>query len=268
MTALLRWLMFTTLIVAGTVAGLSYPTLYGDTGLVLTPTADIIPLANFAAAVNVTRQNLPPDTATAIPVRLVYGASNRTEFALFFSEPTNKSDGGFGVAGGGVKLALLPESIDRRAPGIALGARLYTLKSPIDRDVVEGYAVFSKTLLMSGDLEEHGFVFRFHGGVSYSQYSGVVDGEFFSPFFGLSYASVEGNSLVIDYVPSQSEGITTFRESTISGALRRRLSPNFWIELGTTKPFGLGADNSYYAGLLYRYGEIGRRSDSAEVLVF
>ncbi|HEY3415857.1 MAG TPA: hypothetical protein VGM23_03140 [Armatimonadota bacterium] len=268
MSALLRWWMFITVLIGCAVAGLSYPTLYGDTGLVLVPTADIMPTGNFSLAVNVSREDLTSGTATVIPVRVTYGASDRTEFSLFFSEPTDKSEGGFDATGGGVKLSLLPENVERRTPGIAVGGRIASLRDPVGYDVIEGYAVFSKALLQSGDLEDKGFVFRFHGGVSYIQYSGAVDAEFFSPFFGVSYASVEGNSLVIDYVPKQEKGITTYRESTISGALRRRLSPNFWIELGSTKPFGQGGENSYYAGLLYHYGEIDRHADDAKVLVF
>lgn len=250
----LRRPMVAVLAAALAVAAWGYPTLYGDTGLVQIPSADVMPQTYLQLAANyATVENLVGN-APAIALRLSYGISPDTEFSLVVSQAMGEDDAGFDTMGGGIKVTIAQEDLNRRTPGIALGARAYVLRMAADRTVLDGYAVLSKALLTRGDLTGSGSLLRAHGGVSYTSYSGDLDGSFVSPFLGISYASANGNSVVLDYLPAQEDGGVTFRQSTFSASLRRKVGENFWLELGGTRPFGVGA-NKFYAGVMYHTGD-------------
>ncbi|MHB9131252.1 MAG: hypothetical protein ACYDBB_09210 [Armatimonadota bacterium] len=233
-----------------------YPTFFGETGLVLTPTADVLPVSYLQVAADYTRiDDCYGTTTKSFPLRLVYGASENTELFVFAGRIGRDSITSFEVLGAGVKLGVIKEDIYKKIPGIAVGARVYRIRQSEDTDVVDGYAVMSKAILAKGDLATDGYVVRVHGGISFTKYSGYDDSGFFSPFGGLSLVNTSGNSIAIDYIPKQSNDSVTFRESTLSGSIRRRLSDTIWLQLGATRLFGISAKKDFFLGLMYRYGD-------------
>ena len=252
MTVLMRVLSVTAALVAAIAAAWCYPTLYGDTGLVLVPTADTMPVTYFELAANY----ISVSGARMYPVRLSYGASDNTEmFVLINESKSHTSQGGFDALGGGFKVALLQEDLTTNVPGIAFGARLVELRGAVSRRIAEGYLVASKTLLKKSDaLDETGWTIRIHGCGLFTRYSGGVSENFFTAAGGVSYNNFDGTSVVVDFVPRQESNGIVFRKTGISAAFRRPLSEEFMAELGTTQPFGVGSGGSLYVGILYRYG--------------
>ncbi len=253
---LIRMRLFLLLpLLVASLAAWSFPTLYGDTGLVLMPTADVQPVSSFEGVVDFMKVSGAGKTR-AIPLRLCYGISEHTELALMISE-AREAEKGFDVAGAAVKMVLIDEESYTFIPGVAVGMRAIRLKQQglQTKDVVDGYLVLSKTMLARGDMTEDGFIIRTHAGLASTTYSGGATGSFIGPFGGASYLSASGNFVGLEFMPAQKSGATTLRENTISAVLRRPLSDNFFIEVGTTRPFGMGASNTAFAGIMYRYAE-------------
>jgi len=259
MTVLLRLLLVTAVVVAAVAASWSFPTLYGDTGLVLVPTADTLQDTFVSVAGNYAEVKTENGGRAIIyPVRFLYGGSDNLELFVTLSESsTSRAEGGFDVLGGGFKVALIQENLATDRPGIAVGARMYQTSGFIDKRVLDAYVVGSKTVFKTSDiLDQSGYTFRAHLAGFFSRQTGgnLPDENFYSAAAGVSYNNFNGTSVVVDYVPELTSHNLTYRKAALSFALRRPLSQNFAIEAGTTQPFGEGSGGKLYAGLLYTWG--------------
>jgi len=241
----------------------SYPSLYGDTGLVVMPTADIIPNTYYDLSVNYARFPDNVGGSTTYPVRLTYGASDNAELAFMLGNSTHP--GSPQVMGGTFKLSITKEDPYLNQPGLALGARIYRIRDlpgNTDRSVVDGYGVISKRLFGHTDsITEQGFVLRGHVAVTATAFSGDQTGTFISGAIGFSYQNANGSNIVADYSPLLKKDGLTFRASSVNAAIRYPLSDHFMFELGEAQLYGLGDQGTLYAGILYRYG---MRSSSGE----
>ena len=261
MTVPVRMLSLAVVLFAAMLAAWCYPTLYGDTGLVLVPTADLLPQTYVNLAFNYSRYPTTAGGSTVYPVRLSYGASDNAEFFAFYASPSHRNEGSPEVLGGGFKFSIEKEDTYSGRPGLAVGARVFQLRDlpgSTNRDAVDTYGVISKTVLSSSDsVKDTGYAVRVHGGVTYTAYSGDAagNGNFISGVFGVSYANRDGTNIVADYVPLQKENGVTYRNAALSAALRYPLSDNFMFEAGETQLYGLGDQAQLYAGILYKYGQ-------------
>lgn len=254
MTTLLRLLSVATLVVVAAITAWSYPTIYGDTGLVLTPTADVTPYTHVNLAANYTQVKTEGVTFNLFPIRLSYGVGSNVELFVLSTQASGNKEGEINAVGGGAKIALLKEELNSRVPGWAVGVRAVRFRSDQTRNDFEAYTVVSKALLSRGNLIDDGFILRVHAGASYSSYSGDVQKNFLSMFAGLSFRQANGNALAIDFVPAQKADGVTYRNATISAAFRHPLSENFWMEIGTTKPYGIG-QSTIYTGVTYHFAD-------------
>jgi hypothetical protein len=242
------------MLLATTACAWTYPTYFGDTGLVLVPTAEVVPEAtfDFAASYTTVRSDAVGD-AKMFAVRADYGVAKNTEFFVFYSNPTDDNLNAIDGFGGGVKLNLVAEDRYSVIPSIGIGVRAIELKRLANLNMVETYAVTSKTIFGRGDMVEEGFAFRLHGGATFTNWSGDASASFIKPFGGVSYENVNGNAFAIDFMPAQKKNGMTYRENALSGVLRRQLSPGFSLEAGVTHPFGMGDNGAFYMGLIYHY---------------
>ncbi len=245
---------------AATLPVLAYPTMFGDTGLVQIPTADVQREATFALGADYLPVKTPAGNTLSIPIRLCYGLSEGSEFGALIGNVRNNAIG-VNVEGASAKILLIDEDIYGKLPGVAAGLRAFRQKTAARLNAVEGYLVASKVLLARGDNIESGFTVRVHGGLMYTSYSGAVDADFTKPFIGLSYLNVNSNALVLDYLPEQKVGGVILRQATVSAALRRRLSDHFWMQVGTTRAFGPNTTDTPFAGIIYRYAETNTREE-------
>lgn len=258
MTVVLRLLLVAAVLVAAIATTWSYPTLYGETGLVLMPTADVIADTNVALAGNYAEVKTEAGgRAILYPVRILYGASDNTElFVLGAESSTTTAEGGFDVLGAGFKVALIHESLLTDMPGFAIGTRVYQTQGSIDKRIIDAYLVGSKTIFKTSDiLDEEGYTFRIHLAGFFTRYTGDLgDENFYSAAAGISYNNFNGTQVAVDFLPELTSNDITFRKSALSFVLRRPLSNEFTIEAGTTQPFGEGSGGKLYAGLIYTWG--------------
>jgi len=237
----------------------AYPTIFGDTGLVQVPTADVQPLAQFDVAANATRVSNEQSGHLKVgiyPLRVNYGLSTDTELSAVISESQGDDTESFDILGGGLKLGLLHEDLSWFTPGIAVGLRIDRVKifSSNYRESLDGYAVVSKTLLALGMRDDEKSLLRAHVGASYIRFTDD-DNEcsFVAPFLGVSYDAVDGKSLVVDYIPELKDDAMIYRQEALSAALRHPITPELIFEVGYTKPFGYSDSSSYYVGADYHF---------------
>ncbi len=259
MSTLLRLLAVAALSLMTALAAWSYPTIFGDTGLVQVPSADVVPYTFLDVGIDYTRvHNTQPGYAgafNAIPARLTYGVGTGTELSFFDSFATGEGNSKYQVMGGGIKFQAIKEDPDTLMPGWAFGARTYRMEMANERDVVEGYTVFSKVLLYTGNLIDTGFAIRMHAGASYTNYSGDVKANCTSLFAGVTFKQANGISLDLDYLPSQQSDGVILQSPTASVAIRYPFNDNSCLELGMTKAFNSDQE-SIYGGFSVRYGNL------------
>ena len=274
MTATLRQMMLGLLLGAAALAAWSFPTMYGDTGVVLIPSADVAHELRMDAAVGVMRMSQTNGGTYGFPIRVNYGATGNLELSGLVSESHGPAPGAENVqvVGGGAKFSLHQEKFDSQVPGAAIGARYFrTARGEWgNTDVMEGYGVLSKILYQAGDQLDTGYVIRAHAGAYYRYYKmETTNCATMAPFVGITYRSYTGMSVAADFIPQESmlSKDVTFdlqahpitdppNAAVFSVMFRQPLSDNFTIEAGITRPFGFTKDNSFYLGLNYHYGEI------------
>ncbi len=244
----------------------AYPTMFGDTGLVLIPTANVQSEATFTLAADHLPMKNAIGSTVSFPIRLCYGLAENYEISALIGNAADKSIGA-NIEGLGSKISLIDEDIYGKLPGVGVGVRAWREKDQVNgnANAVEAYAVASKTVLAQGDNIEEGFTVRMHAGVSYTSYSGRYDANFIKPFVGLSYLHVNRNALLFEYLPEQTDGIVTLRDATFSAAIRRQVSPNFYAQLGTTRAFGKSTSNAFFIGAMYRFSEENTREERRPV---
>lgn len=283
MRLLVRLLSIVTLIAVTAAVAWCFPTIYGDTGLVLIPTADVIKDATFNAAVNAIQvENTPTGNKKFLyPARICYGAVKNVEIAACLAQ-TSGGNTDVHVHGIAAKMSVMRACVDTRLPDVAFGVRAFqnnvTLGNPTFTSV---YAVASKTLYQNQEYydvatalpgEGHGTgttfsynpnlpqLIRIHVGASYDAYSGMEvagirqNAQFIIPFAGITVDNSAGSELVVDFVPKESNNGVLFQKATVSAAFRYALSPNFTLEVGETRPFASPTNSTgLYLGLNYHY---------------
>ncbi len=292
MTATLRQVMLSLLLGAAALTAWSFPTMYGDTGLVLIPSADVAQELRVDAAFGVMRMSATNGGTYGFPIRVNYGATGNLELSGLFSESHGPAPGAENVQvmGGSAKFSLHQEQFESQVPGMAVGARFFRMARGEwgDTDVVEGYGVMSKILYQGGDMIDTGYVIRAHAGAYYRYYK--MDGadarpsttcSTVAPFAGLTYRSYTGMSVAADFIPQESLVSKPDNFDTIPHAVtdppnaaafslmfRQPLSDNFTIEVGLTRPFAITQDSSFYLGLNYHYGEIYSQGEKKTPVLF
>jgi hypothetical protein len=274
MTATLRHLMLALLLGAAALAAWSIPTMYGDTGLVLVPSADVAKELRVDAAFGAVRMSSTNGESYAFPIRVNYGATGNLELSGVFSESHGPAPGAENVQimGGGAKFSIHQERFGRQSPGVAMGARYLRMERGEwgSTDVIEGYGVVSKVLYQTGDMLDSGYAIRAHAGAYYRYYKmPTTNASAIAPFAGLTYRNFTGMSVAADFIPQESLMLkadnydTTLHPANdpphkyaFSLMFRQPLSDNFTAEVGLTRPFAITKDNSFYIGLNYHYGEV------------
>jgi hypothetical protein len=254
-------------LLAAALATWAFPTLFADTGIVMAPIADVQQEATVELAVDFLPMKTPAGNTVSFPIRLIYGLGTNFEIGVLYSEAKDNIKG-VNVYGGAVKMSLIDETLYGKNPGVAVGLRAYREKGVTAGELTaaEGYLAVSKLLLVQGDNVEEGFTIRAHSGLIYTSYSGAVTANFIKPYLGISYMSAHNNSVSVEYLPEQKSGAMMLREATISAAIRRPLSDHFWLEVGTTRAFGLGDSNVAYGGIIYRYSDNGIYEEQTPVI--
>lgn len=236
-----------------TLVGWSYPTISGDSGLVLVPTADVMPLMNLELAFDYNRFEVGTSSATAFPVRLNYGIIPNIELFGVYADANDNH--GYDVKGGGMKVQLVKGTGAEFSPSLAVGAHMLRFDNAIERNVETAYLVSSASLYNQENYPRDGYQVRAHLGVEFNRFSGdLADNDFFTPFIGASFESVGGSSFVVDYLPRLDSGSTVYRQSSLSAAVRLPISNILVLQIGGGRPFGVG-DTSLSAGIMYHYGE-------------
>lgn len=238
---------------SATLIGWSYPTISGDSGLVLAPTADVMPLMNLELAFDYNRFEVGTSSATAFPVRLTYGIAPNLELFGVYADANDNH--GYDVMGGGIKAQLVKGTGAEFSPSLAIGARMLRFDKAIERNIETAYLVSSASLYNQDNYPHDGYQLRAHLGVAFDRFSGdVADNDFFTPFIGGSYESVGGSSFVVDYLPRLDNGTTVYRQSSLSAAVRIPISNILVLQIGGGRPFGVG-NTSLSLGIMYHYGE-------------
>jgi len=253
MSTLLRQLFLATVVLVAAVAAWCYPTIYGDTGLIQVPTADVAEYTHLNFAIDYTQVNSPNGKYNMYPFRMVYGIGSNSEFYACMSQSTGTQGTKLNVTGGGAKLAIFNEDVENRTPGVAVGIRAFRERDDHTVNVIEGYGVVSKALFSRGNLTDEGFVVRAHVGASFTSYSGDMKANFGSVFAGLNFRQVNGLGLAVDFIPAQKKDDVIYRSATVSAVVRYPLSDNFYVEFGSTKPFKAD-QNEIYSGVMYNFG--------------
>ncbi len=255
MTVFSRWLVAAAVMTIAAMPAWCFPTLYGDTGLIQVPTADVMRVMNLDLGLHYTQVGSGAGSTQAIPVNMAYGISESTELSATISQTIGGSGHGFSVIGGGMKMGLVTENLYSGTPGIAVGARVFNLRNANLRfDCVDAYAAMSKSVISTGDLVTTGFVIRAHGGLQFLSYSGQMAGQFVMPFVGMSFRHTNGSAVAIDYLPALTNNGNTFRYSTISATIRHKLSDDFTLEVGMTQPYGIAPNPTIYVTLMNHFG--------------
>lgn len=255
MSVQMRLLSLAGALCVATLAAWSIPTLYGDTGLINVPTAEVVQPYEFDFSVAYARMLGDVDETTVLPLRLTFGISPDTEvFAVYAATMTNDA-ADFEILGGGIKWALSHEDVLAMRPGLAFGVR--ALSDVNDSNFTEAYGVVTKTVFARGDWRgDEGYAFRAHAGVAYTRYDTPSDATFISPFVGVEYLSSTGNTLVVDAIAEQEDDDVLYRQGTISASIRRPLSNEFNLELGYTRPYGEAeSGNRLYVNFNYHFGD-------------
>ena len=156
MTILLRLVSVVALVLVAAVTSWSYPTIYGETGLIQVPTADVVPYAVLNLAVDYTQPNIA-GKFNQYPCRITYGLGPGTELYAIDAIATGSS-GDYKVFGAGFKYVLMPEDVTGRMPGWAVGGRVTSIKAALERlDVRRGvYHTVENPLSEDDPQRQHG----------------------------------------------------------------------------------------------------------------
>jgi len=214
----------------------------GSTGLVQTPTANILGEGMFDLAVGYIDQ----EDYTAYPARFVYGLG-KAELGIAYAklndgvmDPTVLQYSG--------KLQLMPET--NTQPAVAFGADYLDLQDfgpPGGLNRWSIYAVATKQLTTGND----GPSVRGNLGVAYERWGWEGNAESdVIPFVGLEVMLAKSTSVLAEY---KWEGDIDLSPK-FSAAVRHSFAPNLMVEAGITDLLGLEGDARFFAGLSYRWG--------------
>jgi len=227
------------------------PTHSGPTGIVGTPTADVVGVRLYDVAVDYVEWAGYVDSW---PMRVATGVSDKVEVSLGYAKWENS--GSMKIVPLGVKAVAVPES--QTSPAVALGAGYGKLKdSAISMKIMTLYAVATKTLSKAKDeyYDEGGTKGALRGslGVMSNRYRGNGSSRTCTePFASLEYIAPDGNTtLAFEYKTEEAilDPISSF-------VVRHVLTPNTWLQVGWTNVlYGTwaGPDHEFLIGLGYRW---------------
>ena len=264
-------------LIAGSGAGLAYPTLSGPTGGAVLPDAMVVPPGQLDLAVDWTEidaasllgSSLSGYDLTVLPVRLVYGVGSGAELWAAWTRIDNSDNAdGWGV---GAKYQLMREP--EQSMTLALGggwSQIDDASSVLLGGALGMYDVSSWNvyLVATKDLSpagEEGWAWensatRIVGsvGVLYQKFEDIIPGasddELLEPFVGLEFIAVQGTRLGLEYRFKDSD---LDQKGLFSAVLRHPVSENLTLQVGMTNGAlaGLGGEDfDLFAGLNYRFG--------------
>jgi len=219
------------------------PSHLGPTGVVATPTADVVGARQYDVAVDYIKWDEFGEDVKSWPIRLLVGVSDKVEAGVGYtswknSAPTMKIIPFHG------KVMIVPES--EKAPAVAIGAGYGRFKDPQflnpaftdDLKVTTVYAVATKTLTKAPEegVVERGIKGMVRGslGLMYNKYGNSVSDSATKPFASLEYIAPNGNTtLAVEY--KLKEKIPGLKDKALSSVVVRHMfSANVWAQIGLT----------------------------------
>lgn len=232
-------------------AAAAAPSHLGPTGIVGTPTADVVGARLYDVAVDYVEWG---SDIESWPIRVAAGVSDKVEVSLGYAKWENS--GSVKIVPLGVKAVAVPES--ETSPAVALGAVYGKLKdSAISMKITTLYAVATKTLSKAEDerYDEGGTKAAIRGslGVMYNRYRANGSSRSHTePFASLEYIAPDGNTtLAFEYKTEEGD-----LDPISSFVVRHVLTPNTWLQVGWTNVvYGTwaGPDHEFLIGLGYRW---------------
>jgi hypothetical protein len=218
----------------------------GSTGLVQTPTADILDDGLWDVAAGYVQG----DDFKVYPIRVLYGLG-KAELGIAYANFDSDFGGSASDWQYSAKYGLLSETSTH--PAVSIGADYFAIDDLGD-DITRWslYVVASKRLnLGSGGPAVIGNV-----GVAYEDWKTAYFDEsdnFLTPFIGVDIAVAESTSVIAEYKWKQ-EGDWFYIEPIFSAAIRHSFAPNLLAEAGVTNFTGMDPDRRFYASVAYRFG--------------
>jgi len=252
-------------LVSGT--AVAAPSHLGPTGVVATPTADVVGARQYDVAVDYIKWDEFGEDVKSWPIRLLAGVSDKVEVGVGYTQwqdsaPTMK------IVPFNVKVMIGSES--EKAPAVAIGAAYGTFKdaqllNPLFTDdvkVTTVYAVATKTLTKAPEegVVERGIKGTVRGslGVMYNKYQDSTAGSATKPFASLEYTTPNGNTtLAVEY--KVKEKITDLKDKALSSVVVRHMfSPEVWGQIGLTNAWYTVANpdcgkHEFFIGVGYRW---------------
>jgi hypothetical protein len=236
------------------------PSQLGPTGIVATPTADVVGNKTYDVALDYAKWDVSGDNFKSMPVRLLAGVTDKVEVGIGYTKWKNFSE--LKVTPVNVKAVVVPES--ETAPAVAVGAAYGKLKETgfAAIKVTTLYAVATKTLSKPADeYDEGGMKGTVRGslGVMYNKYKdSIVDDNATEPFISLEYLTADGKTtLAVEY--KTSEGLSFVPDDALMSFVARHMfTPNVWGQVGLTNawytiPNPGDGDKEWFIGVGYRW---------------
>ena len=230
-------------------AAAAAPSHLGPTGVVGTPTADVVAARQFDVAADYVKWSLSGTDITSWPIRLVAGVSDNVEVGVGYTKC--KDGGSLKATPVNVKAVVVPES--ESSPAIAIGAAYAKLKDGSAIKVTTFYAVASKTLSEPADeWDDGGMTGTLRGslGVMYNKYSNGGSDSYTKPFASLEYSTPGGTTLAFEYKSKEDDF-----DPVWSLLARHMVTPNAYVQAGWTNAFyTFGADDhDFFIGVGYSW---------------
>jgi hypothetical protein len=251
-------------------AAIAVPSHLGPTGVVATPTADVVGAKAFDVAADYVRwKDIYGEDLKAWPIRVLAGVSDRVEVGVGY---TKWQDSGtdMKIVPFNAKVMLVPESMTM--PAVSVGAAygkatdvsIPSLSlTPVDVKVTTVYAVATKTLSKGEGGNGEGMKGTVRGslGVMYNQYkdSGVVDDSATKPFVSLEFLTPDGKTTFAVEYKTKEDIASDFSDHAISSlVVRHMFTPNFWAQAGLTNAWYTvsspdGGGHDWFVGVGYHW---------------
>ena len=230
------------------------PSHLGPTGIVATPTADVVGARQYDVAVDYVKWDTPAGHVKCWPTRLLAGVSDKVEAGVGYVR-WEDSTFSMKVVPINVKAVVVPE--DETSPAVALGAAYGRYKAIGEVKVTTLYAVATKTL---SEAEAKGTI---HGslGLMYNRYKDSDSDSATKPFVSLEYTTAGGATTVaVEYKPKEDVGFlgSLARDAVSSLVVRHMVTPDAWAETGLTNAWHtfcnpVDGDHEWFIGVGYRW---------------
>jgi len=228
-------------------AAAAAPSHLGPTGIVGTPTADVVGARQYDVAVDYVKWE---GDIKSWPIRLVTGVSDKVEVGIGYSK-WKDTGVSMKVVPINVKAVVVPES--ESSPAVAVGAAYGKLKDGSTLKVTTLYAVATKTLTKAEDDYEDSARGTVRGslGLMYNKYKDGGSDSYTEPFVSLEYMTPGGaTTLAIEYKTAEGG-----MDPVSSLLVRHTVTPNMWVQAGLTDAVYTMTDNDheFFIGFGYRW---------------